>query len=196
MPNAKPVRVGLYARVSTLDQDPATQLLDLRRYCKERGWEIVGEFIDHGVSGIAPKRPQLKALMELARKKKVDVVLVWRFDRYARSVRELVEGLSALRELDVAFVSYQESIDTSSSLGAAIFAICGAMAELERNIIIERVRAGIRRAKSDGVKIGRSKTALNMEKLKELRASGCSVRNIAEKMDVPKSVVGRAIQRL
>src|SRR5258708_1017547 len=131
-------RAALYVRVSTQDQNCDNQLLDLRRYAGERGWKIAGEFADTGVSGSKVSRPALDRLMDAAKKRKFDVLLVWRFDRFARSVKHLVLALDELRSLNVEFVSYQENIETSSALGQAVFTIIAAMAALERNIIDER----------------------------------------------------------
>src|SRR5690348_1217451 len=137
-------RVGIYCRVSTLDQHPETQLLELRALAKQRQWEVVREYVDHGVSGIRTKRPALDEMLRDVRQGKVDVVLVWSFDRMARSVRHLLEVLDELNHLNVAFLSYREQVDTAGALGRALIVIIGAIAELERNLIIERVRAGMR----------------------------------------------------
>ena len=190
----KPMRVAVYARVSTDDQTADNQLLDLRRYCQERGWEVVEEFVDRGISGTKDRRPALDRLMDVVRKRQVDVVLVWRFDRFARSVKQLVLALEELRRLGVGFVSYQENVDTNSPLGQAIFTIIAAMAELERNIIVERVRAGLRRARDEGKILGRPKAEVDEAKLIALRERGLSLRQIARSMDVGKSTVSRALK--
>ncbi len=148
-------RVALYARVSTTDQSTDSQLLDLRRYVSERGWDSFREYVDEGISGTKDSRPALNALMNDARKRKFDVVLVWRFDRFARSTKHLILALEEFRNLGIDFVSYQENIDTSSPLGSAIFTIISAVAQLERDIIAERVKAGLRRAVGAGKQLGR-----------------------------------------
>ncbi len=138
-------RVALYARVSTTDQSTESQLLDLRRYVRERGWHSFREYTDNGVSGTKGNRPALNQLMNDAKKRRFDAVLVWRFDRFARSTKHLILALEEFRNLGIDFVSYQENIDTSSPLGSAIFTIISAVAQLERDIIAERVKAGLRR---------------------------------------------------
>jgi len=150
-------RVALYARVSTTDQSTDSQLLDLRRYVSERGWQSFKEYCDNGISGTKDSRPALNELMNDARKRRFDMVLVWRFDRFARSTRHLINALEEFKNLRIDFVSYQENIDTSSPLGGAIFTIISAVAQLERDIIAERVKAGLRRAQEQGKKLGRPK---------------------------------------
>ena len=148
-------RVGIYARVPTLDQSTDSQILDLRRYVTDRGWQIFREYCDNGVSGTKDSRPALNSLMDDARKRRFEVVPVWRFDRFARSTKHLILALEEFRNLGIDFVSYQENIDTSSPLGSAIFTIISAVAQLERDIIAERVRAGLRRAVERGKRLGR-----------------------------------------
>jgi DNA invertase Pin-like site-specific DNA recombinase len=186
-------RVGIYCRVSTADQTTENQLNDLRKYAAERKWRIAGEYVDNGVSGVKESRPALDRMMEQARKRKLDVVLVWRFDRFARSVRHLVLALDELRGLGVDFVSYQESIDTATPLGQAIFTIIAAMAALERNIIVDRVRAGLRRARQQGKRIGRPRRQLDARQLETLWHQGCSQREVARRMGVSKSTIARAL---
>ena len=141
-------RAALYARVSSYDQNPESQLLDLRQLAKQRGWEISEVYVDHGVSGTRVRRPALDKLMADAARHRFDVVAVAGFDRMARSVRHLRETLDELHRLGIEFLSLRENIDSAAPLGRAIFIIVGAVAELERNLIIERVRAGMRRARS------------------------------------------------
>jgi DNA invertase Pin-like site-specific DNA recombinase len=192
MPN-KPNRVAIYARVSTLDQTTSNQLIDLRQYCHDRGWTIAEEFVDTGISGSKARRPALDRLMNKAKKRQVDVVLVWRFDRFARSVKHLVMALEELRQLNIAFVSFQENIDTSSPLGNAIFTIIAAMSELERNIIVERVRAGLRRAVAESKQLGRPKSSADANEIRQLRQQGLSLRVIAQKTGASKSTVSRVL---
>ena len=148
-------RAVLYMRVSTVDQHPETQLHDLRQLAQQRGYEIVQEYTDT-ISGAKAKRPGLDQLLHDASRGKFDVVLVWAFDRIARSVRHFLEVLDELNHLTIEFVSFRENVDTGGPLGRAIVVIIGAIAELERNLIIERVRAGMRRAKLEGRQIGRA----------------------------------------
>jgi DNA invertase Pin-like site-specific DNA recombinase len=129
------MRVALYARVSTKDQNCDLQIRDLRSYCASRGFTIVREYVDIGQSGAKDSRPELNLLMADARKRKWDVVMVWRFDRFARSTKHLLLGLEEFRSLGVQFISYQENIDTSSPLGQMLFTIVSAVAQMERDLI-------------------------------------------------------------
>ena len=153
-------RAALYMRVSTVDQHPETQLLDLRQMAIQRGYEIVQEYTDK-ISGTKSKRPGLDALMADARRGSFDVVLVWTSDRIARSVKHFLEVLDELNRLKIEYVSFRENIDTGGPLGRAIVVIICAVAELERNLIIERVRAGMRRARFEGQHIGRNPLVLD-----------------------------------
>jgi len=186
-------RVALYARVSTTDQSTDSQLLDLRRYVSERGWNIFKEYVDEGVSGTKDSRPALNELMDDARKRRFDVVLVWRFDRFARSTKHLILALEEFRNLGIDFVSYQENIDTSSPLGSAIFTIISAVAQLERDIIAERVKAGLRRAQENGKKLGRPKASVDTEKIHWLRSKGLSLRAIAKETGVSRTTVSNVL---
>ena len=146
-------RVGCYLRVSTTDQTVENQRNDLRAYCQARGWDDVIEYSDTGVSGTRERRPGLDRLMSDVKARRVDVVVVAAFDRLGRSVRHLVETLELLRHLDVEFISLREQIDTGSPLGQAVFTIIAAIAQLERSLIVERVRAGLRRARAEGKRL-------------------------------------------
>ncbi len=182
-------RVAIYARVSTSDQSTESQLLDLRRYVRERGWELFKEYTDNGVSGTKDSRPALNELMNDAKKRRFDAVLVWRFDRFARSTKHLILALEEFRNLGIDFISYQENIDTSSPLGSAIFTIISAVAQLERDIIAERVKAGLRRARENGKVIGRPKALFSVEEAYKLRLQGLSLREIGEKIGVSRTTV-------
>ena len=168
-------RVAIYARVSTSAQTTETQLRDLKRYVTDRGWQVFNEYCDNGISGTKDSRPALNDLMNDARKRRFDVVLVWRFDRFARSTKHLILALEEFRNLGIDFVSYQENIDTSSPLGGAIFTIISAVAQLERDIIVERVKAGLRRARENGSRIGRPKLKVNRQEVHSLREIGASL---------------------
>jgi DNA invertase Pin-like site-specific DNA recombinase len=186
-------RVGIYARVSTKDQTTENQLLDLRKYCEARGWQIAAECVDHGISGAVDDRPQLKAIMDLARKRKVDVLLVWRFDRFARSLAHLVNSLEELRRLGVDFVSYQESVDTSTPQGRMVFGVMASLAEFERALIQERIKSGLRRAVAQGKAIGRPKAAIDPARAHQLRREGRSLRQIASALSIGKGTVERLL---
>jgi len=186
-------RIAIYARVSTTDQSTESQLLDLRRYTRERGWNIFKEYVDEGISGTKDSRPALNELMNDARKRRFDVVLVWRFDRFARSTKHLILALEEFKNLGIDFVSYQENIDTSSPLGSAIFTIISAVAQLERDIIAERVKAGLRRARENGKKLGRPRASVDVEKVRELRSEGLSYRAIAKRFGVSHPTILAAL---
>jgi DNA invertase Pin-like site-specific DNA recombinase len=184
-------RAAIYARVSTKNngQNPETQLVALREYVQNRGWEIAGEYIDHGVSGSKDSRPQLDRLMKDARARRLDAVIVARFDRFARSTRHLIMALEEFNGLGVDFISLGESIDTSTAMGKMIFTVLGAVAELERNIIRERVTMGLNRARKQGKQLGRPKVIVDREKVRELHQAGSSIRAIASQMGLTKSTV-------
>jgi DNA invertase Pin-like site-specific DNA recombinase len=178
------MRVAIYARVSTKDQTCDLQLRDLRAYCRARDFSVLREYIDVGESGAKDSRPQLNELMAAARKRQIDAVLVWRFDRFARSTKHLLLALEEFRSLGIQFVSYQENIDTSSPLGQALFTIVSAVAQLERDLIRDRVNAGIRNARASGKHIGRPHRIVSQDELRRLRSEGASLREIAEKLGV------------
>lgn len=175
-------KIALYARVSTNEQSTEMQLNDLLRYAQQRGCEIYREYVDKGISGTKERRPALDELMADARKRLFDVVLVWRFDRFARSVKHLVDALYEFRSLGISFVSYQEAIDTTTPMGEAMFSIIAAMAKLERDIIVERVKAGMRKAKEKGKQIGRPNVNVDVDSIISLRQQGFSLQAIADRV--------------
>ncbi len=186
-------RAAIYARVSTREQSPQMQLDALREFAARRELDVMEEFVDVGVSGTKDTRPELSRLMDAARKRKLDVILVYRFDRFARSVKHLVTALAEFQELGVEFVSYSENFDTSTPIGRAMFSIVGALVELERDLIVERSVEGQRRARARGARIGRPRREVNVERLAALRAEGKSIREIARAVGVSKSVVGELL---
>jgi DNA invertase Pin-like site-specific DNA recombinase len=186
-------KVAIYVRVSTKDQNVEMQLNDLMRYSRERGYEVFKVYQDN-ISGTKDTRPGLIQLMNYARKRRFDVVLVWRFDRFARSTKHLVNALYEFRNLGIDFISYQENIDTSSPLGEAIFTIISAMATLERDIIAERVRGGLRKAKANGKRLGRPKNIVDTEKVIEYRKQNKSIRQIANELNLSKGAVQRTLE--
>ena len=191
-------KVGLYGRVSTTDkgQDPELQLKDLRAYADARRWKIFGEYVDRGESGAKDRRPQLDRLLEDARKRRIDGILVWKLDRFGRSLKSLVTTLEELRALGIQFVSYTENLDFSTPAGRAMANLIGVFAEFERDLIRERVRAGIQNAKSKGIRVGRR--PLIDEKLlrtvRDRRGKGMSLRNISKELGVSKSLVHKSLQ--
>lgn len=188
-------RAAIYARVSTLvGQSPQMQLDVLREYAARRGLEVVGEFVDHGVSGARDQRPELDRLMTGARRRAFDVVLVYRFDRFARGVRHLVMALDEFQALEIEFVSYSESLDTSTPIGRAMFSIVAALCELERDIIVERSVEGQRPARARGTHIGRPRREVDEARILGLRSEGMSLRGIASAIGVSRTVITRVVR--
>src|SRR5271169_1585054 len=206
-------RIALYARVSTskcekcgkrqsdhgaLDheyrgQDAEVQLRELREYVERRGWQLTEIYTD-SVSGTKNSRPGLDKLMGDAARRRFDVVVVWRFDRFARSVSHLLRALEQFQALGIDFISLSENVDTSTPTGKMIFTVLGAVAELERSLIVERVKAGLRNARAKGKRLGRPKKIVDASKIAALRAEGLSWAKIAERLDVGEGTVYRTAQ--
>jgi len=187
------MRAAIYARVSTANngQDPRVQTRELAEFCDRRGWIVLPEYIDVGISGIKEKRPALDRLMADAHKRRFDVVVVWRFDRFARSVSHLLRALETFQSLGIEFVSLSEQMDTSTPTGKMVFTVLGAVAELERSLIAERVRAGLRHARAKGKRLGRPKRVLNASEIASLRAQGLPWRTIAARLGVGLATLHR-----
>ncbi len=188
-------RVAFYSRVSTTNhgQDPELQLRDLRDYAAARGWTVISEYTDLGVSGAKDSRPQLNRLMADSRQRKFDVVLVWKLDRLGRSLRHLINTLAEFDALGIAFVSLRDSLDLSLPSGRLMFQIIGAIAEFERSLIQERVRAGIRNARAKGKKFGRPRVPVDAARIAALRASGHSWSEVCEVLELSKGTAQRAV---
>ena len=187
-------RVALYARVSTLNgQDPEMQLSELREYASRRGWEITSEYVDHGVSGSKESRPQLNQLMTDAHRRKFDALLVWKIDRFGRSLKHLVNALADLCAYGVAFVSFRDNLDLSTPSGRLMFQIIGAMAEFERSLIQERVKAGLRNARAKGKRFGRPRVAIDAVRVAELRRDGFSWSQVCRTLNVSKGSAQRSV---
>jgi DNA invertase Pin-like site-specific DNA recombinase len=179
------MKVAIYARVSTNNgQDPEMQLREVREYCQHRGWEVVGEYVDAGISGAKDSRPELNRLNADAKRRRFDAVVVWKFDRFARSVSHLLRALEEFRALGIEFVSLSEQVDTSTPMGKMVFTVLGAVAELERSLITERVRAGLRNARAKGIKLGRPRKVLDPNQIARLRREGASWRTIGLNLGV------------
>lgn len=190
-------RVALYARVSTLDkgQDPETQLRPLREYADRRGFLIEGEYTDTA-SGTTEDRSQYQAMIDLARKRKIDVVLVWRYDRFARSTQALVNALKEFQRLGVDFISYQENIDTTTPTGELIFHVMASLAQFESSLISQRVRAGMARAKAQGKHIARPALALSkQEAIYTLLEEGVSMNQISKRTGVAYGTVYNYVKK-
>ena len=167
------MRAAIYARVSTNNgQDPHMQTRELREYCERRGLEIEGEYVDAGVSGAKERRPQLDALLVACRKRLVDAVVVYRYDRFARSLRQLVNALEEFRSLGIEFISLHEGVDTSTPNGRLVFGIFASIAEFERELIRDRVKSGIAAARSKGKRLGRPRASVDSARIASLRDSG------------------------
>ena len=187
-------RAATYARVSTSNngQDPAMQTRELEDYCQRRGWELVGSYIDNGVSGSRESRPELDRLMVDARQRRLDVVLVWKLDRFGRSLKHLVNALAEFEALGITFASLKDNLDLSTPSGRLMFQIIGAMAEFERSLIQERVRAGLRNARAKGRKLGRPRVAVDSEEIGRLRAQGHTWGTIQRETGIAKGTAQRA----
>src|ERR1700682_1827026 len=178
------MRVAIYARVSTSNngQDPTMQTRELREYAERRGWTVAGEYVDIGISGTKEKRPELDRLMIDAHRRLFDCVVVWRFDRFARSVSHLLRALETFKAQGIEFISFSEQLDTSTPAGKLVFTVLGAVAELERSLIVERVKAGLRNARAKGKKLGRPRVYPDSHRIATLRAEGLSWAKIAERL--------------
>jgi len=192
------MRAAIYARVSTTNhgQDVTLQTRELQQFAAARGWEIAGEYVDSGVSGTKDSRPELNRLIADAHKRRFDVVCVWRFDRFARSVSHLLRALETFKALGIDFVSYSEQMDTSTPAGKMVFTVLGAVAELERSLIVERVRAGLRNARAKGKTLGRPRVAVDAARISRLRAQGQSWPKIAAELGVSVGTVYQAVRSL
>jgi DNA invertase Pin-like site-specific DNA recombinase len=179
-------RVAIYARVSTTNhgQDVGMQTREQHQFAEARGWQVFDDYIDQGVSGSKDSRPELNRLMADAHKRRFDVVLVWKLDRFGRSLRHLVNALAEFESLGIAFVSLSDNLDLSTASGRLMFQIIGAMAEFERALIQERVKAGIRNARAKGRRIGRPRLAVDAARIAALRASGLSWRTIERELGI------------
>jgi DNA invertase Pin-like site-specific DNA recombinase len=187
-------RVAIYARVSTNNhgQNVSMQTRDLEQFTQARGWRLVDSYLDLGISGTKDKRPALDRLMADAHKRRFDIVIVWRFDRFARSVSHLLRALETFNALGIAFVSLSENVDTTTPTGKMIFTVLGAVAELERSLIVERVRAGLRNARAKGKILGRPRKVVDAGRITALRAQGLSLRSMASELGVGLATLHRA----
>ncbi|MGB9257605.1 MAG: recombinase family protein [Candidatus Korobacteraceae bacterium] len=187
-------KAAIYTRVSTVDQHPESQMLDLVAMAQQRGLEVVQRYTDR-ITGTRARRPGLDQMMADARRGQFDVVLVWAGDRVARSTRHFLEVLDELNRLGVEFVSFREQLDTGCALGRAVVVIIGAIAELERSLIVERVRAGMRRAKLEGLRLGRPPLHIDREALVRDRTRGFSYGQLAKLHRISRTSVIRALQQ-
>jgi putative DNA-invertase from lambdoid prophage Rac len=185
----KPIHAALHPRVSTADQTNENQTVELRRYVDARGW-TAAEYLDHGISGTKERRPALDRMLADAKRRRLDVIVVWRLDRFGRNLRHLVNTLDELRALNVGFVSLGEGIDTTTPVGRMNAGILGSIAEFERERIRERIHAGLARAKKDGKRLGRRPHRITDDALE--RVAHLSQHQAAAALSIPRSVLQRA----
>jgi DNA invertase Pin-like site-specific DNA recombinase len=190
------LHVALYARVSTTSgQDPEMQLRELREYCQRRGLQITHEYVDKGISGSRERRPALDRLLADCRKRLVDAVVVYRYDRFARSLRHLVNALEEFRSLGIDFVSLHEGVDTTTPNGRLVFGIFASIAEFERELIRDRVRSGLASARAKGKRLGRPRSDVDIARIASLRNSGASWRTISEEMGLAVGTLHKAFEQ-
>jgi putative DNA-invertase from lambdoid prophage Rac len=191
------LKIGIYARVSTTDQDCAMQLAELRSYAGRQDWEVFAEYVDHGISGVKAKRPALTRLMADARMKHFDAVIVWKLDRFGRSIQQLIENVQLLDSLNVRFIAVTQGIDTDqrNPAGRLLLHLLASVAEFERETTLERVHAGISAAKAAGKHCGRPQRVFRRDEAVRLREGGLSYRAIAAKLDVPVMTVTDAVRK-
>jgi DNA invertase Pin-like site-specific DNA recombinase len=187
-------KAAVYARVSTPDQHVETQLYDLRKLAAQRGFEIVREYCDRGISGSKSKRPGLEALMNDARRGEFSILLTAAFDRVARSTRDFLQIVDELNNLGIEFISAREAIDTSGPMGRMFLTLVGSIAELERSLIVERIKAGMRRAKMEGQRLGRAPLNIDHDALVRDRLDGKSLTTVAKKYGVSRASVVRFVR--
>lgn len=189
------IRCALYGRVSTTGhgQSCDMQVAELREFAARRGWQVADEYVDTGVSGSKERRPQLDRLLSDCRKRRVDVVAVYRFDRFARSLRMLVNALDEFRALDISFVSLHENVDTTTPNGRLVFGIFASIAEFERELARGRILSGLALARARGVRFGRPPVVVDREQVTALRAQGASWRTISKRLGVSRATAMRAL---
>jgi DNA invertase Pin-like site-specific DNA recombinase len=193
MPTSIP-RVAIYARVSTSDQNPALQLDELREYAARRGWTLVAEHVDHGVSGAKDRRPELDKLMALIRRGGVDVVAVWKFSRFARSLRHLVTALEEFKVRGVDFVSMTEGVDTATPAGKLQMHIIAAFDEFLLDVLKENTRAGLAAARRRGKRLGRPRRRIDVDEARRMLGEGLSQRATARALGVPLGTLQGALR--
>jgi len=191
------MRAAIYARVSTSNhgQDPRMQTRELREHCLRRGWEVADEYVDSGISGTKERRPQLDRLLADCRRRRMDIVLVYRYDRFARSLRHLVNALEEFRALGIDFISLHEGVDTSTPNGRLVFGIFASIAEFERELIRDRVKSGIAAARAKGKTLGRPRVVVDVARITALRASGASWQKIAVELGASVGTVFQSARR-
>ena len=191
-------RAAIYARISTVNhgQDVTLQTTELQKFAQARGWQVVGCYVDEGISGTTEKRPELERLLVEAHRCKFDVLLCWKLDRLGRSLRHLVNLLAELESLGIAFVSLRDNLDLTTPAGRLMFQVVGAMAEFEKSLIVERVKAGLKHARDKGRNLGRPKVVVDSGLIAALRDQGHSWSEIVRHTGVSKGTAQRAVRGL
>jgi DNA invertase Pin-like site-specific DNA recombinase len=187
-------KAAIYCRVSTPDQHIEAQLYDLRKLAAQRGFEVSREYCDRGISGTKARRPGLDAMMADARRREFSVVMVAAFDRVARSTKNFLEIVDELHELDVEFISAREGIESSGPMGRMFITMIGSIAELERSLIVERIKAGMRRAKIEGRRLGRAPLDVDRAAIVRDRLSGMSLTQVGKRYRVSRATVVRLVK--
>jgi DNA invertase Pin-like site-specific DNA recombinase len=191
-------RVAIYARVSTDKQTTTQQVNELRVAAERHGWQVVGEYVEHGISGAKGRdgRPKLDAMLKAAARREIDVIAAWSVDRLGRSLQHLVGLLEEIHAKGVDLYLHQQGLDTSTPSGKALFQMCGVFAEFERAMIVERVRAGLKRARSEGKRLGRPPVGVHIERqVKALRAEGKGIIAISKRVHCGVGTVHRIVGR-
>jgi len=190
------MKVIAYARVSTSNhhQDPEVQLRDIREFCSRKGWELSEVYVDKGISGTKSSRPQLNRLMADAEQRKFDAVVVWKFDRFARSTIHLLKSLETFRSLGIEFASVTEGVDTSTAVGKLVFTILASVAEMERSVTVERIKAGLRHAKTKGHLPGKKRQTLDLGAIRERITGGESLRQVAASLKVSPALLSKRLR--
>jgi len=191
------MKIGLYARVSTTDQDCSQQLRELREYATARRWDVQGEYVDR-MSGTKDSRPAINRLMDAARRRAVDAIVCWKIDRWGRSMPGFVASVQELRSLGVRFIAITQGIDTDESnpTSRLMLNLLAAFAEFERELIVERTRAGLKRARREGRIGGRPRLVVNRTKVVQMKAKGMTTRAIGEALDISAASVCRILKSL
>ena len=186
------MNVAIYCRVSTNQQDSDMQLSELRNYCQQKSWNIAHEYVDKGISGAKTSRPQLDRMMRDASEAKLDAVLVWKLDRFGRSLKHLLTSIEFLESFGVSFISFKDAIDLSTPQGRLLFQLLAAMAEFERELIRERTRSGLANAKRKGVTLGRPSLDIQPEQVRALKDSGATWNQVSETLSCSPATAKRA----
>ena len=189
------MKTAIYARVSTIDQHTDNQIIVLQKYCDARNYHIEYTYVDKGVSGSKESRPEFDNMMNDAKKRKFDCLLVWKLDRLSRSLRHLLNTLDELNNVGISFICYQDNIDTTTPTGRLMFHMVGAFAEFERSLIQERVKLGLQRAKQQGKVLGRPKIDINPYKIQQLRTQGHTIRAIAIELNLSVGAVHKTLAK-